>query len=112
MVVSDKTTFSRRKFLSVGLMLTLIVLVITAVVIQIFEALEEDLYIHLFTVTHIFNGLAFTVLSVLHVIMNWKPMMAYIRGKDKIVSSEAIYAFLLTMIAILVSILFFYILMD
>ena len=107
MKVSNKKTFSRRKFVSVGLFLTLAVLVITAIVIQIFEALEEDLFIHLFTVTHIFTGLAFTVLSVLHVIINWKSMMAYIKGKDTIVSREAIYALLLALIAILIGILFF-----
>lgn len=106
MEILNKKTFSRRKFVSVGLFLTLGVLVITAVVIQIFEALGEDLFIHLFTVAHIFTGLAFAVLSVLHAIMNWQSMKIYIKSKGTIVSREAIYAFLLTIVAILVGFLF------
>lgn len=109
MEVSYKKVFSRRKFVSVGLFLTLSVLVLTAILIQIFEAFEEDFFIHLFTVAHIFTGLAFTVLSVFHIIMNWQSMKSYIKTKGLIVSREAIYAFLLTMIAILAGFLFVYV---
>lgn len=112
MEVSNKKTFSRRKFVSVGLFLTLTVLVITAIVIQIFEALEEDHFIHLFTVIHIFTGLAFTVLSVLHAKINWQLMKNSIKDKRLIVSKESIYALLFTMTAIIVGCLFVFILMD
>lgn len=112
MQISPKITFSRRKFVSVGLFLTLTVLVITAVIIQIFEALEEDHFIHLFTVIHIFTGLAFTVLSVLHAKMNWQSMRNYMKGKSLIISKEAVYAFLLTMAAILTAFLFVFVFMD
>lgn len=105
MGVSHKKAFSHRKFLSVGLFLNLAVLVITAIVIQIFEGLEDDFFLHLFLVTHIFTGFFFAVFSVLHIIMNWKSMKVYIKTKGLIVSREAIYAFLLTMIAILAAVL-------
>jgi len=109
MDVSNKKTFSRHKFVSVGLFLTLAVLVITAVVIQIFEAREEDLNMHLFLVAHIFTGLTFTVLSVLHIIIHWQSMKIYIKGKKMIVSREALYAFLLTIVAIFVGFLFVFV---
>lgn len=112
MEVSHKKAFSRRKFVSVGLFLTLAVLVVTAIVIQIFEALELEFFIQLFTVTHIFTGLAFTVLSVFHALMNWQSMKTYIKPKGITVSREAIYAFLLTMAAILAGFLFVCFLMD
>lgn len=112
MVISHKKSFSRRKFVSLGLFLTLTVLVITAIVIQIFEALEEDFFIHIFTVIHIFAGLTFTVLSVFHTITNWQSMRGYIKNKDLVISREAIYAFLLTIIAILAGILFVCFVMD
>lgn len=106
---AGKKTFSRRKFVSVGLFFTLTVLVITAIVIQIFEAIEDDFFIHCFTVAHIFTGLAFTVLSVLHAKMNWQSMKSYMRTKRLAVSSEVVCAFLLTMGAIFSGFLFVYI---
>lgn len=109
MNVSHQKAFSRRKFISVGLFLTFTVLVITAIVIQIFEGLENELLIHLFTLVHIFSGLAFTVLSVFHAIMNWQSMKAYVKAKQSVFSKEAVCAFLLTVVTILVGVLFVFI---
>ncbi|KAA6335021.1 hypothetical protein EZS27_016708 [termite gut metagenome] len=112
MEMSNQKTFNRRKFVSVGLFLTLVILVITAIVIQIFEALEMDLFIHLFTVVHIFTGLAFTVLSVLHAKINWQSMKVYVKAKESFISREAVYALLLTIMAILAGCLFVCFIMD
>lgn len=112
MKISNQKTFHQRKFVSVGLFLTLIVLVITAIVIQIFEAVEIDFYIHLFTVIHIFNGFAFTILSISHIIKNWRPMKNYIKTKKLVIDREVIYALLLTISTILVGFLFVYFLID
>jgi hypothetical protein len=103
---SHQKAFSRRKFISVGLFLIFIVLVITAIVIQIFEALENELFIHLFTVIHIFSGLAFSVLSVFHAKMNWQSMRVYVKAKQSVFSREAVCAFLLTMATILIGVFF------
>lgn len=105
MNASHQKSFSRRKFISVGLFLTLIVLVITAIVIQIFEALENELFIHLFTVVHIFSGLVFAVLSIFHAKMNWQAMRVYIKAKQSVFSREAVCAFLLTVVAVFVGVL-------
>lgn len=107
-----QTKFSRRKFVSIGLFLTLAVLVVTAIIIQIFEALEDDLFIHFFTVIHIFTGLSFTVLSVIHLVLNWSAMKSYVKMKQLIGNREVIAAFLLTMLAILAGFLFVYFLID
>jgi len=109
MEMPHRNTFNSRRFVSVGLFFTLLVLVITAIVIQVFEALENDLFIHLFTVTHIFTGFAFTVLSVLHAKRNWILMKSYMKDKKVTWSKEVLYAFLLTVAAILAGILFVYI---
>lgn len=106
MEISGKAAFNSYKFTSVGLLLHFIVLVITAIIIQIFEAYEQDFYIHLFTVTHIFAGFTFIVLNVLHAKKHWKLMMNYIHAKGLIVSREAVYALLLTAITILIGFLF------
>jgi hypothetical protein len=108
MNASHQKAFSRRKFISVALFLTFSILVITAIVIQIFEALENELFIRLFTEVHIFSGLAFTVLSVFHVKMNWQSMRVYVKAKQSVFSREAVCAFLLTVASILVGVLFIF----
>lgn len=112
MEAMNKKKFSRRKFVSIGLFLTFAVLVITAIVIQIFEALKDDFFMHFFTVSHIFTGLAFTILSVLHIKLNWQSMKSYVKFKQLIGNREAFYALLLTMLAILLGFLFVYFIMD
>jgi len=112
MKILQKRAVNHRKFISIGLLLTLVVLVITAIIIQIFEAIEKDFFIHLFTVIHIFSGLTFTALSVFHATKNWQLMKSYIKAKGFSVSIEALYAFLLTMGTILIGILFVCFVMD
>ncbi len=112
MEMSHNKPFSRRKFVSVGLFATLVVLIITAIVIQIFEALEIDFFIHLFTVIHIFTGLTFTVLSVLHTMLNWQLLRGYFQTKRLGVRRETIGALLLTLITILTAVLFVCLVMD
>jgi hypothetical protein len=103
--------FSHRKFMSVGLFLNFAVLVLAAIVIQIFEGTKNDFFMHVFTVIHIFSGLGFTVLSVLHIKMHWQSMKGYMKTKGTI-SREVIYAILLAAGIIIGAILFVCFLMD
>ena len=97
-----------RGFISVGLLFTLILLFVTAVVIQIFEAIEADFYIHLFTVIHIFSGLVFTVFSIYHIIKNWKTLRGYI----VLTKLNILYATIIMLLIILAGFLFVYYIMD
>jgi hypothetical protein len=106
METSHKKTFSRRKFVSVGLFLTLVVLVITGTLIQVFETFEEGFSIHFFTAVHVLTGFVFAVLSVLHTITNWKSLKNYIKNKAVTVSKEAIFAFLMMLLIVLIGFLF------
>lgn len=106
METTETNTFNRRKFVSLGLLFTLAVLVATAVLIQVAEAIENDFFIQFFTVIHIFNGLALTILAVLHAKINWQVMMAYFKSKNLRVSKEAVCAVWVTAIAVLSGILF------
>ena len=83
MEMSHKKTFNRRKSVSVGLFLTLACLVVTGVLIQIFEAFEKDFPIHVATAIHVLTGVVFTVFSVLHIIINWRVMKTYINKSSK-----------------------------
>ena len=106
MEVSQKKTFNRRKFVSVSLFLTLTILIITGILIQIFETFEEGFPIHFFTAVHVLTGLVFAILSVLHTITNWRTLKAYIKSKEITISKEAVSAFIVAMIIILIGFLF------
>jgi len=100
MEVSQRKLFNRRKFVSVGLFLSLAVLVVTGILIQVFEHFEEGFSIHFFTAVHVLVGMVFAVLSVLHTITNWKSLKSYINTKGAGISREAVWAFLVAIVVI------------
>ena len=102
MEATNKKTFSRRKFVSVGLFLTLAILVITGILIQIYENLEEGFAIHFFTAVHVLTGIFFSVISILHIIINWRALKSYIKTKNVSISKEAVAAIVVVLIIIFV----------
>ena len=89
----QRKSFNQRKFVSVSLFLTLAVLVITGVLIQVFENFEEGFAIHFFTALHVLTGLGFAIFAVLHTKMNWKALKSYIKIKGACINREALWAF-------------------
>lgn len=108
MEASQRKPFNRRKFVSISLFLTLIILVITGVLIQIFENFEEGLAIHFFTALHVLTGLGFAIFAILHTIMNWKALKSYIKTKGAGVSREALWAFFMGVLIMAVLLLAFH----
>ena len=104
----QRKSFNRRKFVSVSLFLTLIVLVITGVLIQVFENFEEGLAIHFFTALHVLTGLGFAIFAVLHTIMNWKALKSYLRTKGTGISREALWAFFVGVLIVVTLFIAFY----
>lgn len=105
MELSNKQTFNTRKFVSVGLFFLFLTLVITGILIQIFETFEEGFSIHFFIGVHVLAGIVFVILSVIHIIKNWKSFKSYIKTKNVSMSKEAIAGFLLTIIVVLIGFL-------
>lgn len=106
MEILHKKTFSRRKFVSVGLFLTLVILVVTGILIQIFEAFEEGFSIHFFTAVHVLTGIIFSILSVLHTITNWRVLKAYVINEKITVNKETVSAIVAALAVILIGFLF------
>ena len=99
---TNKKKFSRRKFVSVGLFLTLAILVVTGILIQVFENFKEGFAIHFFTAVHVLTGLFFSVISILHIVINWRTLRGYIKTKDIKIGKEALAAILVAIIIILI----------
>ncbi len=100
MEVSQRKSFNRRKFVSIGLFFSLAALVTTGILIQVFENFEEGFCIHFFTAVHVLTGFAFAVISALHAVTNWKSLKAYINTKGTGVSREAVWAFLVGIVVV------------
>lgn len=105
METTNKKAFSRRKFVSVGLFLSLAILVITGVLIQIYEHFEEGFAIHFFVGVHVLTGIFFLVISILHIIINWRALKSYIKTKDVSISKETIVAIVAVIIIIVIGFL-------
>ncbi|MDU1892549.1 MAG: hypothetical protein E6767_17830 [Dysgonomonas sp.] len=100
-----KQIFNQRKFVSIGLFFMLLTLVTTGILIQIFETFEEGFPIHLFIGIHVLAGIIFIILSILHIVKNWKSFKSYIKTKNIAISKEAIAGFILTLIVVLIGFL-------
>ncbi|MDR1895639.1 MAG: hypothetical protein LBR10_02485 [Prevotellaceae bacterium] len=88
-----KTSFNRRKFVSVGLLFTASSLVATGILIEILEALEYAFPMHFCTAVHALTGLAFAVFAVFHTTGNWRSLKAHLKNaKATAVSKEVIVA--------------------
>jgi len=86
-------TFNYRAYVSVGLFLALVILFITAVLIQFFEDDPDSLETHLSVSFHALAGIFFIIFNILHLKLNWQSMKIYMKKKSGI-SNETIYAIL------------------
>jgi len=93
MKTSHQKAFNYRAFASVGLFFTLIILFLTAVLIQFFEDDPDSLEMHISVSCHALAGIMFIILNIIHLKLNWQAMKIYMKEKSGI-SKEAIYAIL------------------
>ncbi|MDR1958634.1 MAG: hypothetical protein LBQ54_06280 [Planctomycetaceae bacterium] len=98
-----------RAFVSISMFLFIIILLVTAVIIQIAEAFVEDaetvpiwlsFLLHSATAIHVLTGLIFAGLSVAHVIVNWNVLKDHFVKSQSRRSKEIAFAFLLALIPI------------
>jgi hypothetical protein len=104
-----KKPFNSRKFVSVGLFFTLASLVVTGILIQIFETFENGFPMHFCTAVHVLTGMVFAVFSVLHTVTNWRSLKTHIKhAKGATLSREATVALFLVMIIVVIGFLLAY----
>jgi hypothetical protein len=112
MEMSNKKGFSQRKFVSAGLCISLIILIITAVLIQFFEDYEDSIELHFSIASHAFAGVIFVILTLSHLVLNWQSVRSYMMGWGLIVSKETISALVLIISVISASCLLLYFIMN
>lgn len=91
---ASKRGFNYRAFVSMSLFFTLIILIITAVLIQFFESEPDSLENHISVSCHALAGIAFIILNILHLKLNWQFFKSYPKNKEGVISKEIITAVL------------------
>lgn len=94
MKVSYKRGFNYRAFVSIGLFFALIILFITAILIQFFEDDPDSLEKHISVSCHALAGIAFIILNMFHLKLNWQSFKTYPKNKEGDISKEIITAVL------------------
>jgi uncharacterized protein with PQ loop repeat len=101
MKTSQHKPFKSRTFNTVMLFFSMSLLLITGILIEIFEEVELEFPMHFCTAVHVFTGMVFAIVAIRHLISNWRSMKAYIqKGKKTAISKETILALFCMMIII------------
>ena len=90
MKTSETQPFNLRKFISVCLFFTLVTLITTGTLIQVFEATRSEFPAHFSTAVHVLTGLIFAVVAIIHTVINWRALKAHIKAKRAIMGSETV----------------------
>lgn len=94
MRTSHQKAFNYRAFVSVGLFFTLIILFLTAVLIQFFEEDPDSLEMHISVSCHALAGIIFIILNITHLKLNWQAFKSYTKNKKGNVNREITSAIL------------------
>jgi hypothetical protein len=106
--------FNSKAFISISLFLMITVLFVTGLTLQIIEDMVEAenvapsliFILHFFTATHILCGFTFAILSVFHIVKNWRALVHHLKNKSVKINNATIFAVLL-LVALLVLSYFF-----
>jgi uncharacterized BrkB/YihY/UPF0761 family membrane protein len=111
--MENEKKFKTRAFISITLFFFIIILALTGTTIQIVEDMVEtsetfsgvlNNILHSATAIHVLTGFSFAILSVIHIILNWKVLINHLRKKSNEINKEAVFAFLLVVIEIITGI--------
>jgi len=112
MEIPHKKTFNYRAFISVGLFFTLVILFITAVLIQFFEHDEDSLEMHISVSCHALAGIIFIILNILHLKLNLQSFKSYLDNKKTSTSREITLAVLAVALTIVIGTFIVYLILG
>jgi hypothetical protein len=107
--------FKWRSFISMTIFIFIIVLVATGIAIQIIESLSENYEtieaipsymttaLHFVTAVHVLIGFSFGILSIFHIVLNWKSLKNYFHKKTARINKEVILAISLATFYLVIS---------
>ncbi|MFV0392280.1 MAG: hypothetical protein ACK5KP_10425 [Paludibacteraceae bacterium] len=112
MRTSHQKAFNYRAFISVGLFFALIILFVTAVLIQFFEEDPDSLEMHISVSCHALAGIIFIILNIIHLRLNWQAFKSYTKNKEGNVNREITLAILSVVLFIVIGTFIVYLLVG
>ena len=92
MNTSSKKSFNYRAFIALSLLLSGIGLPVTGIALAVQHGGTEN---HSWAHAHAIFALVFTVFAIWHLILNWRPLIKYIRISREVIFSIVIIAVLI-----------------
>jgi hypothetical protein len=83
MGTNRKISKKKRAIVSVGLFILFILLIVSAIIIQVEEDDPQSFGLHAWTAVHAVCGTVFMAFVIFHLIYNWKMFRSYLTGKNK-----------------------------
>jgi hypothetical protein len=96
-----KNSISRQKTISLFLLLSSVVMLTVAYIIQLAEGSGIQSYIAVTVAIHVLSGFVFTGFIVAHLKMIWKEMKGYIAPKKAFMSKEVFYGLCISILPII-----------
>jgi hypothetical protein len=80
---TTRKIFKKRASVSIGLFILFILLIVSAVMIEIKEDNPQSFSLHAWTAVHGVCGIIFTAFVIFHLVYNWKIFKSYLNRKSK-----------------------------
>jgi hypothetical protein len=115
--MGNTNKFKWRQFISMSIFNFIIILVVTGAALEIVEEIGENYetveyippyitsILHSVTAVHVLSGFSFAILSIFHIMLNWKSLKNYFGKKTSRINKEAIFAFSLSISFIVIGII-------
>jgi hypothetical protein len=106
--------FNSRAFISISVFLMITVLFLTGLTLQIIEDIAESenatpsliFILHFSTAIHILCGFTCAILSVFHIVKNWRALVNHFKNKSIKINNATIFAVLLLITLVVLSYFF------
>jgi hypothetical protein len=83
--VKMKKQSNQRAGISIGIFILFILLILSAITIEILEELPYSTTLHavhhVCTAIHVISGFLFAVFGIFHIVYNWRTLKHYLKGK-------------------------------
>jgi Kef-type K+ transport system membrane component KefB len=74
---------NKRAVVSVGLFILFVLLIVSAVMIQVKEDNPQSFGLHVWTAVHALCGIVFIAFVIFHLVYNWKIFKSYCKRKNQ-----------------------------
>jgi len=96
-----KQSFNKRAFISSAMLISGLSLPFTGLMNHLFQFDQLTLERHFWMSAHDIAGILFVIFSILHISLNWKALVNYVkRTKELYISKEALTAIVLVIVIV------------